>query len=229
MSNSPESYSYEHGSGAGIHHLRNDRSSRLRRRSLRVSLLPPESEDITLQSIDEEDLPEDQRTFNPSSFSPLPSVHELDANDESDDSLGDNPPSSQRSQASSPPPSSASSVRPTPTRSVKKSKSKGGKKKKKSQVPAVESLQGLGPIPVRTDDEQPHVFGSIRTNGSHSHEKPSSRVWKYTYGLKSDIQPRAYTLDNVPICKEKPRNKDGIEYIGCRICNNPPAGEKQSP
>jgi hypothetical protein len=124
-------------------------------------------------------------------------------------------------------------VRPTPTRSSKKSKGKrksqGGKKKKKrSQVPAIESLQGLGPIPVRNDIEQPQIFGSILANGTHKREKPSSIVWKYAYGLKSDTQPRAYTLENVPICKEKPKAKNGISYIGCQICNDPPAGEKWS-
>jgi hypothetical protein len=110
MFNSPESCSYERGSGVGIHHLRNDHSSQLQRHSLRVSLPPPESEDVNLHSVDdEEDLPEDQRTSNPSSLSPPPLVHEHDTNDESDDSLGDNPPSSQRSQAPSSPQSNASS------------------------------------------------------------------------------------------------------------------------
>jgi hypothetical protein len=77
MSSSPESYSYERGSGATVHHyLRNDPSSRRRRCSLRISHLPPESEDITLESVDEEDLPEYQRAFNPP-----PSVNGYGAHD----------------------------------------------------------------------------------------------------------------------------------------------------
>jgi hypothetical protein len=136
MSNHPKSYYYEHGSGAAVHHLRNDPSSRLRPRSLRISHLPPKSEDVTFDSVNEEDLPEDQRAFNPPSPLPLPSpppsVNEHVAHDDSYDSLDNNSPS----RTPSPPFSSASSTRPAPTRSAKKSRNKrkspGGKKKRRN-------------------------------------------------------------------------------------------------
>jgi hypothetical protein len=115
MSDHLESYSYQHGSGAVPHHLPSISSSRLRRRSLRISLLPPESEDITLNSINEEDLPEDDHSFDPQADPELPSIYDRHASDYSDNSLSDNPGSQQchwPSQATPPHSSIASNGEP---------------------------------------------------------------------------------------------------------------------
>jgi hypothetical protein len=197
MSDHLESYSYQHGSGAVPHHLPSISSSRLRRRSLRISLLPPESEDITLNSINEEDLPEDDRSFDPQADPEPPSIYDRHASDYSDNSLSDNPGSQQchwPSQAAPPHSSIASNGTPTRTRPAKKTQSKRkntGGKKKRTQVSVEESLQGLGPIPVRNaqsssdDVEQPHIYASISGNSSSRHEKPSTLVWRCAYGLTS--------------------------------------------
>jgi hypothetical protein len=224
------------------YHLQTSRSTRLRQRSLRVSLLPPESEDVSVQSVDEEDLPDDQRAFTPSPPPPSPSVSDDVTADESGDSSSDN---STYQHTSRRPRKSLTSRRGSnnPTRATK-SPAKKSRKKRRGQStrkkghstihPAPEEiLQGLGPIPTpraesQSNETEPRIYASIVNNGSHKKRKPGSLFWQYIHGLKSDIQPASYSLEGIPILKKRPNAKDGFRFIGCRICNQPLPGQKQS-
>jgi hypothetical protein len=232
-----ETYSYQHGPGVPPYH-QSSRSTRLRRHSLRVSLLPPESEDISLQSIDEEALPDDQRTFVPSPPPPSPSLPDNTSADESDDAPSDHStyqePNRQRRKSATPLGASNNPACP-PKSPAKKSRSKrkGRSTKKKSTQPPSEILQGLGPIPTCSTESQsnaaePRIYASVANNDSHKKSKRGSVLWQYAYGLKSKIQPASYSLDRIPVLEKSPDVKAGFVFVGCRLCNQPPPGQNRS-
>jgi hypothetical protein len=162
--------------------------------------------------------------------------------DESDDSTSNHSTyqqPSQQSRMSTASPRTSNNLTCAAKSPAKKSQSKckGPSTKKKGQksiqLPSEESLQGLGPIPTHGAKSQnigtePRIYASIINNRSHKKTKRGSVFWQYVYGLNSDIQPASYSLEATPVLKKKPKVKDGNLFIGCRLCNQPPPGQKQS-
>lgn len=234
MSDPLDSYSYARSSSDTLHHLPNSRSSRLRRRSLRVSLLLTQD---GLPSIEDDNDESPDAVDNTSFAEPTLSQDDV-ASNASDNFLSDTStilPRLRRSNTSNAPISRAASIAATATASPAKKtcsrgKSHGKKKKKVTSNTVAETLQGLGPIPPSEPDEAPapQVFGSLLIKDSSQQREKGSTLWKYVYGLKSDQQPASYSLQNVPVLAKKPKFEDGIHFIGCRLCNAPVPPKTQS-
>lgn len=229
MSNPVDAYSYQHRRAeADSLRLRNT-STQLRRRSLRFSLVPGQ-QDQTPQGKRAKNTFSDEAYTLPT-LSLTPSDQTDQSLDHSDDSILESPlknrHSRHRKDPVTPKRPSAHSVTRQVGSPLKQTHTKAKGNAQKTQDPSQSSirthLQGFGPHTSRqvNETDMDHRVSSLVQDGPPKQHKGASIWWKYVYPLESPDQPLSYSLDNIPLLTKKPNVRNGVLWVGCRLCNAP--------
>jgi hypothetical protein len=108
------------------------------------------------------------------------------------------------------------------------------RKKTKQKAPAVslsDSLQGIGPVvsqPVPKTSSSPADISPVEVQLPVEPEDEEanygSSSWEHVYPLDSNTMPTSRPVINGLLLRVKPKSA----YVGCRICNQPGAGNRAS-